>query len=165
MSAIPTAFNQPIFTCVLLMIECAMFSFPVMSQRKKHFSEDFLNKNFGEVSKKELGVLPAKLGYPDTGSGRYSKKLGLDAWIEFNKSMRAHLNFVEMIPVFIFFILLAAFFDPTAATYCGYGIFVARLLHLIGYKIHPDFRSVGSMSTFGLLGYLLFVSATGLAQQ
>lgn len=34
-------------------------------------------------------------GYPDTGSGLYSKKLSYKDWFEFNLTQRVHANFLE----------------------------------------------------------------------
>ena len=46
--------------------------------------------NFSEEHKKAFGkdTEPDKNGYPDNGSGRYSKKLGYKEWYEFNANQR-----------------------------------------------------------------------------
>ena len=142
-----------LLSSVALMLQCLLYGIPVMSQRKKHFTPEFLTPIHPEKT-------PAKLGYPDTGSGRYSKQLTLSAWIEFMKMMRAHLNFVECLPVFVFLILSLGVFDPLTAGICGFSLVVLRLFHLAAYWIHPNLRIVGSLPTNLVLGYMTFSLAT-----
>ena len=164
MASIPQGFTHPIISCMLLTLECIAFSNPVMGLRAKYFTKDFLEDNFGAVATEQIGRLPSKNGYPDAGNGRYSKKLSLEQWLNFNQTMRAHLNFVEMLPVFIFFILISAFFNSSSSMYCGYGIVLSRFIHMIGYRRFPDYRALGSWGTFVCVFYLIYVSINGLIQ-
>ena len=70
-----------------------------MAARKRYsiFTKDFLEKNFGEEHRKAFpgDTAVPKGGFPDNGSGYYSRKLSYKEWFEFNLAQRAHLNFVE----------------------------------------------------------------------
>ena len=129
---------------VIIMIMCAAMGGPVMSQRKKHFNEEYM-KQFEGLSRTELHKLPAKLGYPDMGNGKISKYLDLKSWLEFNNTQRTHLNFVEVLPFHACFTLLAALFHPYLSAVCGLVFIVARLVYYFGYIIHPNFRAFGSL--------------------
>ena len=54
--------------------------------RSKWFTEEFMKENFGEEHKAATGQEIMKGGYPDSGSGRYTMKLGYKGWMEFNKA-------------------------------------------------------------------------------
>jgi uncharacterized membrane protein YecN with MAPEG domain len=51
-------------------------------KRRQLFSKSFLEKHFGAEHKKATGQEIQEGGYPDTGEGRYSKKLTEDQWLE-----------------------------------------------------------------------------------
>ena len=52
--------------------------------RRKIFTKEFMEANFGEEHKKATGDTIGPEGYPDHGSGRYTMKAGYKAWMEFN---------------------------------------------------------------------------------
>ena len=59
-----------------------------MPARKFAFSAEFMSQ-FDELHKKEIGDDAApEMGYPDTGSGWYSKKLSYLAWYKMNNGQR-----------------------------------------------------------------------------
>ena len=59
--------------------------------------DDFMKKNFGKEHEEEVGGEVSKQGYPDAGSGRYSKKLPYHKWYKYNLRQRAHGNYLETI--------------------------------------------------------------------
>ena len=63
--------------------ECLIIGFLAGGLRRKIFTEEFLETNFGETHKKEIGSLPPKAGYPDHGNGVYGDKLSYKDWYEF----------------------------------------------------------------------------------
>lgn len=85
-------------TAIALAFQCYLFGyFAVGPLRYKYFSQEFLEKHFGEEHRKAFPndkKLP-KGGYPDTGSGVYSRKLPYKEWFELNVGQRIHGNYVE----------------------------------------------------------------------
>ena len=74
-----------------------------------------------------------KGGYPDTGSGRYSKKLSYKDWFIFNQFQRIHYNFLEQLTQTVTFTLIAGI-SFTYPTIVLSGLYVlARLAYSIGY--------------------------------
>ena len=74
-----------------------MIAFVVVVQaRYKTFNKEFMKKICG---KEHLEAFPGsklpEIGFPDTGSGRYSLKLDYSQWVSFNNQMRVHMNIVE----------------------------------------------------------------------
>ena len=70
----------------LISIECVIFSMLIYPVRKRVFNREFMVGHFYEEHKKVTDEDIGKtLGYPDTGSGIYSKKLKYNDWLEFNK--------------------------------------------------------------------------------
>ena len=65
--------------------------------RKKAFTKEFLNKKFDKKHRESYPDqdISGQLGFPDVGSGRYSKELSYKGWYDFNNGQRAHLNSVE----------------------------------------------------------------------
>ena len=53
--------------------------------RKDCFNFEVL-ANFKDEHKKVIGDEIDKQGYPDCGSGRYSKKMSYQEWFDFNKA-------------------------------------------------------------------------------
>ena len=146
----------------VLCLLCAALGGPVMGQRKKHFSKEWLDAEFKEISVKETGAEPAKSGYPDCGNGRFSKKLSLGQWLEFNNTMRTHLNFVEVLPVFTFLIIAAGFFNPAGTQIAGLVLIAARIVYFFSYRIHPNLRGLGVWPGFGAAGYMIWTIVQGL---
>ena len=75
------------------------------SPRGKLFTQEWMTENFGKEHEEAINASDASLGspvigkggYPDCGSGRYTQKLGYEGWMNFNKSQRVHLNYMESI--------------------------------------------------------------------
>jgi glutathione S-transferase len=82
-----------------------------------------------------LGETPAKLGFPDAGTGRYSRVLSYAAWLDFNNTQRAHLNLVEQLPLTITFFLASLLLLPEYVKYMIWVYVGGRVLYTIGYKM------------------------------
>ena len=96
-------------SAVILAFECIIIGFVVPGRiRGKVFTKEFLKHNFNEIhylnTKEDVHD---QKGYPDMGSGFYSKKLSYADWLLFNRAQRVHLNFVEAIATYLILILVA----------------------------------------------------------
>ncbi len=117
-----------------LCVQCYLTGFEINFIRKKIFTKDFMQQNFSEVHKKELGQNLGSMGFPDTGSGRYSEKLSYRNWYLFNLAQRTHLNFVEQIGVVVPMLLAGGVYYPKLAACLGWTYFFGRLLYRLTYK-------------------------------
>jgi len=72
-----------ILGCAISAVQVFIGGFSLMPLRKKYFTSDFLQSNFGELHKTNFGDSPAINGYPDTGNGIYTDKLSFAAWYDF----------------------------------------------------------------------------------
>ena len=74
---IPERYPLIVLGLVLTCIQCYFMSVVTVRGRVKHFNKDFLKKNFGRehIDAGLKSNLEKSLGFPDTGSGRYSDKL------------------------------------------------------------------------------------------
>jgi len=108
--------------------------------RKRIFNKDYLNKNFGQVHRKEIGGDVPVLGYPDLGNGRFSQLLSYKDWMALNSAYRIHLNFGEGIGIIVPFTLIASLKFPRTAAYLALGYFVSRIIYAVGYTKKPDAR-------------------------
>ena len=85
----PIEYPYVILACVILCIECILFSFFTGRQRGKVFSREFMEENFGEehieaMNEEEVERELSAGGFPDGGDGRYSEKLSYRDWYIFN---------------------------------------------------------------------------------
>lgn len=122
--------------------------------RRKLFSDEFMEKHFGEEHWRTFGEKPPKEGYPDTGNGRYSEHLSYADWYAFNNRQRAHYNFLEQVVTVIVLIIVAGIHYALAAGILGWIYFVGRLAYTFGYVARgPKGRLVGVLlCDIGLLG-------------
>lgn len=115
-----------------------------------------MEKNFGEVHRKEVGedIAMSDFGYPDNGSGRYSDKLSYKGWFELNCAQRAHYNFVEQIGLVIPMTLIAGIATPLVTTGLACTYAVGRFMYANGYmKKGPNGRECGSIiANLSLIG-------------
>lgn len=115
--------------------------------RKRTFTKEYMEKNFGEVHRLEVGGPLPKRGYPDHGNGRYSNLLSYKQWYELNNAYRVFNNFGEEIGIIIPFTLLGGLGFPRLAAGLGLVFFVSRLIYGVGYMKHPNKRELGLMGT------------------
>ena len=72
---IPKDYPLVVGTALAMSWQCWRQGFQVGATRRKVFNKDFMEKEFGEVHRAEVGEEIQGGGYPDTGSGLYSQKL------------------------------------------------------------------------------------------
>mmetsp|Transcript_34288 Transcript_34288/g.24795 ORF Transcript_34288/g.24795 Transcript_34288/m.24795 type:complete len:108 (+) Transcript_34288:227-550(+) len=94
---------------------------------------------------------------PDSGDGRYSEKLPHAQWAEFNSRNRAHMNFVEFLPIYVITLLSGGFVFPMWSMIFGYILVAARLVYMISYvSCGPSARIPASaISNFGTLALVI----------
>ena len=112
--------------------------------RRRVFTKEFLEKNFGHIHRKEIGGEVPRGGYPDHGDGRYSQALSYKDWLDLSSAYRVHLNFAEQIGIIIPFTLIAGVRYPKVAAYLGFGYAVSRIVYGLGYLHKPSARNWGS---------------------
>ena len=71
-------------SALTLALECTLIGFVVGGgARKPAFNQEWMDKNFGKQHKEAFGkdAEPSPQGYPDIGSGRYTKALTYKNWM------------------------------------------------------------------------------------
>ena len=85
---LPDNYSYVLLVTLVLNVQNMMIGFVMGGGgRKDSFSrDDFMGRNWAEEHKKACGESTevSKQGYPDTGNGRYSKKLSYRAWFTYN---------------------------------------------------------------------------------
>ena len=162
---LPENYGLVLLSSVAVAFQCWLVGFTVaQGKRRKYFTQEFLEKNFGDEHKKEFGTTVPKQGYPDQGRGRYSQKLPYKAWFELNNAQRCHQNFLESVALLIFGILISGLLFPKAAAIIGTIHFIGRIFYILGYttKGGADNRLIGAGLAHGTtlvaLGLAAFTS-------
>ena len=102
-------------------------------------------------------------GYPDCGSGWYSKKLEYKDWFRMNCGQRVQQNTLETLTTILFLTVVTGLVYPTAAFVLQIILLVSRLLFTMGYvKKGPAGRLPGAIpqniAFFVVFGYALFAT-------
>ena len=127
------------------------------------------NRKFMEQFDKEhaeaygSGTQAPQFGYPDSGNGRFAKKLAYEDWFRMNNGQRVQVNFLEHITFAILGPVIVGFVYGWWGLGCAILIFVGRLLFTIGYTIGgPGARLPGAlMMDLGLfVSFILLMVAT-----
>lgn len=156
-----------IISATAIGLQCYFTGFIIpMGERKKAFGKEFMEKNFGEIHRAEVGSdIPLNnLGYPDMGSGKYAEKLPYKDWYNLNIAMRTHYQFLEQVPMALTFLLLGGLSAPIPAAGLGFAYFGGRLLYTTGYqKGGPAGRSTGAgIANGSVMGMSLLSVYSGL---
>ena len=105
----------------------------------KEFKDTHL-KNFPDDKR------PPDAGYPDCGSGWYSKQLPYGDWFKMNCAQRCQMNYLEQLPVVLVAILIMGIEYPTRTLILSSLYCVARLMYSFGYMKSPRGRVVGAIA-------------------
>lgn len=150
------AYGWVLLSATAIGFQCYFTGYIVpMSYRKKFFSKEFMEANFGALHQEEVGSKLPALGYPDMGSGKYSEKLPYKDWFELNNAMRTHQQYVEQVGILLPFMLMSGLSAPKATAALGMTYFIGRLLYTTGYisKAGPSGRETGAiMSSVAFMG-------------
>lgn len=131
---IPKDYGYVLLAVAGIGIQCFLSGFSIGMARRKAFPEDFMKENFGEIHRTEIGEEVRYMGFPDTGSGRYSEKLDYTRWFNFCCAQRAHGNFVEQIGIVVPLLLISGVFFPLITACIGFCYFLTRLYYLYTYR-------------------------------
>ena len=118
-----------------------------MGTRTKVFKGPFM-KEFKEIHSKAFpeDKRPPDAGYPDCGSGWYSKQLPYGDWFRMNCAQRCQLNYLEQLPVLLAAILIMGIEFPLYTLILSILYCLARLMYSVGYMKAPKGRVVGAIS-------------------
>ena len=133
---------------VLLIIGYILVTFLITYRvRNKVFNKQFMAENFDEEWKAAgIGEKASQAGYPDMGSGPFSKKLDYANWIYFNNAQRCQGNFLEQINFMLVSTVFTALWEPWVAFSLMMTFVVSRLIFSIGYvSWGPKGRVVGAI--------------------
>ena len=127
-----------------------------MATRMKVFRRAHM-RQFDELHSKEVSgqKKPADMGYPDCGSGWFSRSLPYEDWFKMNCGQRCQLNFLEQLPIVIVGALISGIEYPLWTFYLCVGYSIARVMYNIGYMRHPKGRVVGAiLQDLAVLGFI-----------
>ena len=82
-------------------------------------------------------------GYPDNGTGWYSKELKLEEWVKLNSAQRIFANYVEHLPILTICSLVSGIYYINIALICTWVYLLGRYLYAIGYQKAPQYRICG----------------------
>ena len=159
---LPDNYGYVLLASVCVALQCYLVGFTIaQGKRRKYFTKEFLDQNFGEEHKKEFNTSVPQQGYPDHGSGRYSQKLPYKAWFELNNAQRCHQNFLETVGLLIFGLLVSGLYFTQTAAILGAVHFVGRVLYIAGYvsKRGADGRLIGAFAAHGTTLIALVLAA------
>ncbi|KAJ1497723.1 hypothetical protein HMI55_005333 [Coelomomyces lativittatus] len=93
----------------------------------------------------------------DNGSGRFSQKLELKQWIDFNNAQRVHLNYLEDLPTVFSMLIFSGTFHPVFTSAVAVLYVVGRQIYSSGYIAKgPEGRVVGA-----IVHHLAMISMVG----
>lgn len=155
MLTIPAGFEWVLVCACLIALQCTLTGFGVGAARSKYFNKKFFESNFPELKPHPEN------GYPDTGSGLFAHKLPLPAWIDFNNSMRVHMNFIEGVATILVLTIVSGLSSPRFTIMAAVLYMVGRLIYGFGYKAKGSRgRIVGALifdvALIALLGNALY---------
>ena len=145
---VPEQFPVTMLATAVICLECFLIGIVVVGPaRGKAFTAEHMAKFKDEHEKAFPGSEPAARGYPDAGEGRYSDKLPYKQWVEFNNAMRTHTNFVEMLPVIVFTLVLGGLFLPRVTMWVAIANAIARIIYTVMYATKgSNSRIIGAVA-------------------
>ena len=107
------------------------------------------DKEGGEAEEKSVVMLAVGEvnvgGYPDNGNGLFSDQLSYKEWYNFQLAQRSASNFLENLPIYVFFILVAGLVFPGTTTIFGLAIIGLRCWYAkVCSEGHPTHRCLAS---------------------
>ena len=156
---LPVEYPIIVLAGVFLCFECWIIGFTIVrNARMKTFTKEFMSQfdkehkaAFGEDTCASVG------GFPDAGDGRYSAQLKYADWYHFNNAMRAHMNFIETLPVILIILGVSGLLLPLSTAIIGWSNVVFRMVYTICYA-----RNGPSARAWGVLGGPLPLYVLGL---
>ena len=106
-----------------------------MWPRTAAFTDEYMEGRFGETHRMTCGrdsPVP-KMGYPDSGSGLYSKQLPYKQWYNLNVSQRIHNNSLEHLSWLMPLLLVGGVFNPRFTASAAGIVLIGREFYRFGY--------------------------------
>ena len=147
---IPSDYGYCLASTFLMALQYGLMGPWTMSIRIPIFTKDYLKGNF-ESEHKNSQIRTPMWGYPDFGSGVYSKKLPYDKWLRLNSALRAHINTMEYISIALVSVLVLGLFNPCLAASIGVAWVVARLFYAWTYMKNIKNIEFAAFLSFGLI--------------
>ena len=121
-----------------------------MRVRAKVFNKDFMQQFWPEHHQAfpddTVEAFEKSVGFPDMGSGVFSKKLSYSDWFKFSNSQRVHYNYLESLQLILVLIFIAGLKQPLAALILACIYFAGRTIYSFGYGMSgPNGRSIGGL--------------------
>ena len=83
------------------------------------------------------------MGYPDHGNGFYGDLLTYRQWFTFQLDQRVHKNYVEVLTILVFNVLVLGLTLPKTAITLGVIQLLARIIYTFGYTKSVNGRMIG----------------------
>ena len=97
-----------LFVCLLAVQYFLTMYLVTMRARMRTLTKDHMKQFAKEHSEAYGGQKPPQFGYPDSGNGRFAKKLPYLDWYDMNNGQRAQINFLEQITFVVGLALIMA---------------------------------------------------------
>ena len=159
------AFGGVVVMSGLLCFQNYIFQYnPIMKLWETYFNKEIMDR-FASDHKSSFNETPSKYGYPDMGSGRYSRELSYGDWYRFNVAQWVHNNNVEHLAYSISGMMLLGLFYPWFATFLGGVVFVGRWFYYYGYIIEGPNSQIRHLGAYPLniAEMLMILSLAGIA--
>lgn len=125
---IPADYGYTLLSAFIMALQYGLMGPWTMRHRIPMFNRDFMKGNF-EEEHKNSGIRTPMWGYPDFGSGYYSKKLSYGDWLKFNCVLRCHINTLEYFPIAVLSMLTLGLFNPCLAATSGIAWVLSRFFY------------------------------------
>ena len=109
--------------------------------RQEEFKEEWLEEQFGTEHQEAFGTKISRGGYPDMGDGKYTFAKGYKVWMEFNKKIRVHANWLENNGQICISMLCGGLYLPLTFFIWGSVYLLARFVFVALYSIAPPLRA------------------------
>ena len=142
------------------------FCMPLIGMRARlsTFTKEFIGQFEEEHRQHYPESKPDPMGNPDQGTGWYAQKLPLKDWVRFQSAQRIIMNQIEFFPTLIICSLLCGLLYPIFAIVGVWGVFVARIIYIVGYKMAPKLRVLGFLPIFLLTNMMIILSFVSAIQ-
>ena len=149
-TAQPDVLQKPYSLVILgvlfIALQYLVIMYYIIKVRFQTFTGKFMkDAGFNELHAQSFKEGAPKLGYPDQGSGLFSKKLAYKDWYRFNCSQRIYMNYLEGIAMIILTTLIAGIQAPLLTFGLQLAYLVGRTLYSVGYMKGADYRIKGAL--------------------
>ena len=154
---LPSDYAYCLASSFLMILQYGLMGPWTMSIRIPIFNKDYMKANF-ESEHKNSSVRTPMWGYPDFGSGVYSKKLPYDKWLKFNSALRVHINTMEYISIAVISVLILGVFNPCLAAGIGIAWILARFFYAWTYM-----KNIKAIESAAMLSFALIFASSAAA--